>query len=92
MPSGQLTGYNTFFQNNKSNFNMNYQNSSRVNNNMVIEEDAEYRNNTNMHKYWEEALITTKFIFDIIIIHIIFYFYKINMILINKFKLAKKKK
>ena len=57
MPSGQLTGYNNFFQNNKSNFNMNYQNSSRVNNNMVIEEDAEYRNNTNMHKYWEEALI-----------------------------------
>ena len=51
MPSGQLTGYNNFFQNNKSNFNMNYQNSSRVNNNMVIEEDAEYRNNTNMHKY-----------------------------------------
>ena len=40
MPSGQLTGYKTFFQNNK--YNMNYQNSSRVNNNMVIEEEAEY--------------------------------------------------
>ena len=43
MPSGQLTGYKTFFQNNK--YNMNYQNSSRVNNNMVIEEEAEYNNN-----------------------------------------------
>ena len=43
MPSGQLTGYKTFFQNNK--LNMNYQNSSRVNNNMVIEEEAEYNNN-----------------------------------------------
>ena len=42
MPSGQLTGYKTFFQNNK--YNMNYQNSSRVNNNMVIEEEAEYSN------------------------------------------------
>ena len=43
MPSGQLTGYKTFFQNNK--LNMNYQNSSRVNNNIVIEEEAEYNNN-----------------------------------------------
>ena len=54
MPTGHLTGYKTFFtnKNDKYNFNINtnfnpkeYQNSSRINNNMVIEEEAEYNNN-----------------------------------------------